>query len=79
MTKNPNNNESNNQVTNLNNGQQYLISRLNKILDHPIMSDMLADEMIKMIETWKDTAKERELKKIEEQIAQLEELKKSLQ
>jgi len=73
------NDESNNQVTNLNNGQQYLISRLNKILDHPIMSDMLADEMIKMIETWKDTAKERELKKIEEQIAQLEELKKSLQ
>ena len=78
MAKNVNNTESNNQVINLNNGQQYLINRMNKILEHPIMSEKLVTVMMKMLSEWENTAKERELKKIEREIERLNALKEEL-
>lgn len=78
MAKNVNNTESNNQVINLNNGQQYLINRMNKILEHPIMSEKLVPVMMKMLSEWENTAKERELKKIEKEIERLNALKEEL-
>lgn len=78
MTQNNSNAESKNQVINLNNGQQYLINRMNKILEHPIMSEKLVPVMMKMLSEWENTAKERELKKIEKEIERLNTLKEEL-
>lgn len=78
MTQNNSNTEIKNQVINLNNGQQYLINRMTKILEHPIMSEKLVPVMMKMLSEWENTAKERELKKIEKEIERLNALKKEL-
>lgn len=70
------NNESKN--IKINNAEQNLINRLAKILEHKYMTDNVANNMMKLIAEWQAGAKEREIKKIDEEIARLIELKKSL-
>lgn len=79
MAKNVNNTESNNQVINFNNGQQYLINRMNKILEHPIMCELLVEEFQKMLSQWSITKTEREIARIDAEIAKLQEKKNSIQ
>lgn len=62
----------------INNAEQNLINRLAKILEHKYMTDNVANNMMKIIAEWQASAKEREIKKIDEEIARLIELKKSL-
>lgn len=79
MAKNVNNTESNNQVINFNNGQQYLINRMNKILEHPIMCELLVEEFQKMLSQWSITKTEREIARIDAEIAKLQEKKNNIQ
>lgn len=58
--------------------ENWLLNRMNKILEHPMMSDKLLEEFAKMIEDAKDGIKEREIKRIDDEIARLTALKKSL-
>jgi len=78
MAKNVKNTESKNNVNDFNNGQQYLINRMQKILEHPFMNEKLAEYMMKELAEWKTNAKERELKKINDEIARLTALKEEL-
>jgi len=71
--------ESGNKVINMNKGQQNLFNRIVKLFNHPVMNNLVADAVIAALEEWKNSSKEREIKKIEERIAELEEMKKSLQ
>jgi len=79
MAKNVNNTENNNQVINFNNGQQYLINRMNKILEHPIMCELLVEEFQKMLSQWSITKTEREIARIDAEIAKLQEKKNIIQ
>lgn len=78
MAKNVKNTESKNNVNDFNNGQQYLINRMQKILEHPFMNEKLAEYMMKELAEWQTNAKERELKKINDEIARLTALKEEL-
>ena len=79
MAKKINKTESKNNVANLKaSANKWLINRTSRILENVYMDENTADEMIKMIEEWKSTAKERELKKIEDEIARLTALKEEL-
>ena len=73
------NTESNNQVINFNKGQQYLFNRIVKLFEHPIMNDDIADVLIQVLEDYKATANQRAIKKIDDEIARLQEMKKEIE
>ena len=58
--------------------ENWLINRMNKILEHNAMSEKLLDEFVKMIDNAKGGIKEREIKRIDEEIARLTALKETL-
>jgi len=72
------NTESNNQVINFNKGQQYLFNRIVKLFEHPVMNNDIADLVIHVLEDWKSHSREREIKKIDDEIARLNALKETL-
>ena len=82
MAKNVKNNSENvNEVMNVVNmtrGEQWLVRRMSRILAHRAMSVKMYDVLIDMLGEWKTTLREREIKRIDDEIARLQSLKKSL-
>lgn len=80
MAKNVKNTESKNNVVKnqASSTEKWLLNRVEKILAHPYINFEIADKMIVMITEWKETYKERELAKIDAEIARLTALKETL-
>lgn len=80
MAKNVKKNSENvNEVmNNMSRGEQWLVRRMSRILAHRAMSVKMYDVLTNMLDEWKSTLREREIERIDEEIARLNALKKTL-
>ena len=58
--------------------EQWLTTRLSKLLQNTAMTTTLLDTFVEMINDWKKYSREREMKKIDDEIARLTAIKKTL-
>ena len=65
-------------VVNMTRSEQWLVRRMSRILAHRAMSVKMYDVLTNMLDEWKSTLREREIKRIDEEIARLNALKKTL-
>ena len=66
----------NTETMNMREANKWLIGRFTKIINSDVMDDVTANKFIEMIDEWKSTYKERALKKLDDEIARLQEMRK---
>lgn len=66
----------NTETMNMREANKWLIGRFTKIINSDVMDDVTANQIIEMVTEWKSTYKERALKKLDEEIARLTEMRK---
>ena len=76
MTKKNQPTESANQSLDQSMANKGLMNRFKKILDSDWMDEWTANAMSELLDEWHDTYKERALKKLDEEIARLQEMRK---
>jgi len=76
MTKKNQPTESANQSLDQSMANKGLMNRFKKILDSDWMDEWTANAMSELLDEWHNTYKERALKKLDEEIARLQEMRK---
>jgi len=76
MTKKNQPTESANQSLDQSMANRGLMNRFKKILDSDWMDEWTANAMSELLDEWHNTYKERALKKLDEEIARLQEMRK---
>ena len=76
MTKKNQPTESANQSLDQSMANKGLMNRFKKILDSDWMDEWTANAMSELLDEWHSTYKERALKKLDEEIARLQEMRK---
>lgn len=76
MTKKNQSTESANQSLDQSMANKGLMNRFKKILDSDWMDEWTANAMSELLDEWHNTYKERALKKLDEEIARLTEMRK---
>lgn len=76
MTKKNQPTESANQSLDQSMANRGLMNRFKKILDSDWMDEWTANAMSELLEIWHNTYKERALKKLDDEIARLQEMRK---
>lgn len=76
MTKKNQSTESANQSLDQSIANRGLMNRFKKILDSDWMDEWTANAMSELLDEWHNTYKERALKKLDEEIARLQEMRK---
>ena len=66
----------NSETMNMSEANKWLTGRFTRILNSDHMDETTANHFIEMIETWRSTYKERAIKKLDDEIARLTEMRK---
>ena len=77
MTKQQSKPENKNSENN-NRNHDWIVERMNRILEHKRMDEHCADVIVSMLDEWRKDFKKREIKRIDDEIARLNTLKQSL-
>jgi len=76
MTKQQSKPENKNSENNRN--HDWIVERMNRILEHKRMDEHCADVIVSMLNEWRKDFKKREIKRIDDEIARLTAMKEAL-
>lgn len=77
MAKQQSKPESKNSENN-NRNHDWIVERMNRILEHKRMDEHCADVIVSMLNEWRKDFKKQQIKRIDEQIAKLTAMKEAL-